>query len=218
MAHHLAELITTADDEIVTPELRLEICGLILEMWGRRRDGKPEPEQPLNTYGNVIRALDRLSNDVMFHFFGWNDDAAPKPTPEDAARFDLVRTSVELEGVMQDAIIRLLWLAVREHEDEDLPWFELTKNLAEGLEQRVYSSLSRLNRRIAHRQLLARQDQRNDLNDEPGAEGATLEDLETYDQPEPGEPDPFSDEEHANHLRKVAATLVAIADQLAPHT
>ena len=244
MAHHLAELVVAAqNDATTTVEQRQQIVEIILKVWAHRRyyPGRA----PMQEFADVFVALSRLGDDSTWKFSRlFNTDTEP-PDPSTSG-LPLVTIAAELERLVRETLIRLIWLAAQEAKEKNQEWVEAADKVASNLESEVTQALWRLRRRAAHRRLLLEEggpssaavtttEAPTEDNSADGTaegapealvEGATGNDTVVSDVEEAGdsfdedyddESDQLSSINHAKRLREMANLLNKVADALAVH-
>jgi hypothetical protein len=237
MAYHLAELVRGAQDESTTSiEQRKQIIEIILDIWSHRSH-YPRPA-PLEQFDSILAALDRLGDDSPWRFsrlFGLTTKIPELST----CGLPLVTTAAELERLVRETLLGLIWLAAQEAKDKDEEWLEVADKVATNLESDVITALERLQRRVARRHAVAAdhsvvnaivppvEDADNDGEPEPAinapAKDTTADSIIESDT-DYGGTDSFDHEDetngplsmngHVKRLREMAALLNKIADAL----
>jgi hypothetical protein len=231
MAHHLAEMITAAeDDSTVTLDQRQQVIEMILKIWSYRQHF-PEGS-PLEGYAAVFDALGRLSDDTPWRLRQLLGDDG---LDSSAKALPLVAAAVELERLTQDTVVSLICLAAEDAQESNDAWLELADKVTSNVESRVTRDLQRLRRRRgAHPPSKADQpdeeigtESATELSsssaeaiDQDGAsasEDRTCSNKARFDLPveEDNASDTTTNSYHAARLRAMADVLTRMADQLA---
>ncbi len=237
MAHHLAELVLAAqNDATTTIEQRQLIVDTILRVWAHRHHYLGQA--PLADFSSVLTALDRLGQDSPWKFsqpFG-PDIQLPDPSASD---LPLVETVTELEQLTRETLIRLIYIAARNAEENNQEWLELACKAESNLEGNTTTTLSRLYRSITRRhndERNPREDTegpvdgetgnaREDIAEDTAAHGNTEEasqgssknqlvNEDLFDDEDDYMSNPLSDITHAQRLREMANLLNRVADTL----
>lgn len=205
MAHHLAELITAAEDETTTTvEQRIQIVDTILKLWMKRRSlpGK----FPGYEFERVFAALDRLGDERPWRFARLHLDTEELPDPE-TTEPPLVATAADLERIVRETVITLMVVAHNEALQGASEWVEASSALNTDIEGELASVSSRIRCRLREYQGLPADDDFDPNDDE--LEGS----------PTPAElDDQLSDYNHSRRLRNMADLLNRVADALYPDT
>ncbi len=205
MAHHLAELVSLAGQD-ATPEQHLQIVDIILRLWSHRRY---LPIPTLKEFEPVLAALTRLGDDRPWAFsqLGFGDRLSRQ-----AVNDPLLADALDLERLTRQTILRLLLLATRRAVVGNRDVLQLAEQIEETLEVRAARSLRRL------RSLVDPQAEAKDRADATEADDdADILDWEDADD-DTLNVDQMSPQSHAEHLRTMAARLIAIADELTQPT
>lgn len=188
MSHHLAELVTAAQTD-ATLEQRVQIIDLILRIWTNRRF---LPDPPLAEYEPVLAALERLGNSQPWAFAR----IRLKSTSPRQAEVPLVATAIELERLVRETVLRLIWMAACDASERNREWLELADEVASNLETEVGTVLDRLRSATGALELTS-----SGFDDSSGAD-------------ESPERAVLSDEAHAANLRQMASSLLRASDAL----
>lgn len=196
MAHHLAELVSVARQR-ATPEQHLQIVDIILRLWSHRRY---LPIPTLKEFEPVLAALTRLGDDRPWAFsqLGFGERLSLQALDD-----HLLSDALDLERVTRQTILRLLLLATRRAVVDNNELLQLADEIEETLETRASRSLRRLRSLLDPKAEIAEIDaDADDILDWEVAD----DDSVTVEQ--------MSSQSHAEHLRDMAARLIAIADKL----
>lgn len=185
MAHHLAELIHSAEHD-ADPSQSQEIVEIILRIWSLRHH---LPRPPLEDFDPVIAALERLGDPRPWAF---SRLGLQPPKAEDGRVSALAAAALALDRTARHGVLRLLLLAAHEASVENEEWLAFAREIEPTLESDVGSALERIHAVILHAQ---------GADDVDGEDGHGAEDERTrYDA-------------HAKQLRATAALLNGIADK-----
>lgn len=205
MAHHLAELITAAEDETTTTvEQRIQIVETILKLWMNRRSlpGK----FPGYEFERIFAALDRLGDERPWGFSRLHLDTAELPDPE-TTQLPLVATAADLERMVRETVITLMIVAHNEALQSASEWVEASGAINTELEGELASASTRISTRLREYQGLHVHEDFDPSGDEPG-DSPTAAELE----------DQLSDYNHARRIRAMADLLNTVAAALYPDT
>jgi hypothetical protein len=203
MAHHLAELITAAEDETVTTvEQRLQIVDAILNLWMNRRSlpGK----FPGYEFEKIFAALDRLGDERPWRYARLHLDTEEFPDPE-TTQPSLVATAADLERIVRETVITLMVVAHNEAAESASEWVEASSAINIELEGELASVSTRIHRQLREYQGLKAEEDSDPADGEP--EGSPTP-VELDDQ--------LSDYNHARRLREMADLLEKVASALYP--
>ena len=194
MAHHLAELVSVARQR-ATPEQHLQIVDIILRLWSHRRY---LPIPTLKEFEPVLAALTRLGDDRPWAFskLGFGERLSLQALDD-----HLLPDALDLERVTRQTILRMLLLATRRAVVDNNELLQLADEIEETLETRAFRSLLGLRSLLEPKAEIAEIDA-DDILDWEVAD----DDSVTVEQ--------MSSQSHAEHLRDMAARLIAIADKL----
>lgn len=204
MAHHLAELITAAEDETTTTlEQHIQIVDTILKLWMNRRSlpGK----FPGYEFERIFAALDRLGDERPWRFARLHLDTEELPDPE-TTQLPLVATAAELERMVRETVITLMLVAHNEALQGASEWVEASSAINTEIEGELASVSNRIRRRLREYQ------------------GLPDEDFDPIDDEREGVPtqaevdDQLSDYNHSRRLREMADLLNKVAEALYPDT
>jgi hypothetical protein len=193
MAHHLAALVSAAQDE-ATVEQRLEIVDTILRIWTVHQH---LPSPPLAEFAAVIAGLERLGTTNPWAFWRLG---VPDSLHADGNGKSLVSAALELEKLTRETLLRLIWLAARDATERNQDWLRLADQIGPTIGTEVASALRMLQLDI-------------DLEATTQDESA---DLEVAADPEKS--DEVSNLRHATRLRSMATLLTGLADSLDSRT
>lgn len=144
MAHHLAELVTAAeDDSKTTVEQRTSIIETILQMWRFRRSAPGKV--PGFELDQVYNALDRLGDASPWHFAGLTGFGG---VPIEEQEAPLVVIAVGLERMARETIIALVWQACQDAIAADAPWTAVAEAVGEDLDDQILASTQTIRRRL----------------------------------------------------------------------
>lgn len=197
MAHHLAELVTAAEDETATTlDQRIQIVETVLRLWMNRRSlpGKV----PGYDLDRVFAALDRLGDERPWRYVRLPFDPDPH-----VRQLPLVAAAAELERLVRGSVITLILLAHNEARESASEWLEASNALNADIE----GELASVSRRIDRQLRLYRSATPDEDGDTADAEpDGSLRPTEEDDQ--------LSDTNHARRLREMADLLNTIAAAL----
>lgn len=209
MSHHLAELVTAAENPGTSVQQRQEIVETILKIWTHRY--YYPGAGPLSEFSGVLTALDRLGDERTWRFSRLPFDVGATGPVPDAEGATLVETAADLERLCRETLILLLWRAAHDAEEEAKDWLPVADKLASNLESDASAVLRRLRMRLERR-----------LGHADNAAGSAESDSDTdADDPDPdavedpSELDPLSSLNNSKRLRDMASLLNQIADRLA---
>ncbi|WP_300400082.1 hypothetical protein [Nocardioides sp.] len=212
VAHHLAELVSAADEEgATTIEQRIAIIDTIRRLWTSRRSF-PGPV-PAREFDNVFAALEGLGNTSRWAYSKLSEYAKKLSEPE-AKDLPLVRTAAELERLNREAVLTLLSLAFHNAEETSAGWMQALEGLEAEIADDLIDTVSVIKRRL--RIFMAAQ---SEQDDDAGPQAQEVEaDLGDPDDngPRDDHEDPASNLNHARRLREMADLLNNVADALAP--
>jgi hypothetical protein len=205
MAHHLAELITAAEDETTTTvEQRIQIVDTILKLWMNRRS--LPGRFPGYEFERIFAALDRLGDERPWKFAGLHLDTGELPDPE-TTQLPLVATAADLERMLRETVITLLVVAHNEAVQGASEWLEASSAINTEFDGELASVSTRIRRRLREYQGLPADEDFDPADAEP--EGSpTAAELD----------DQLSDYNHARRLRAMADLLSKVASALYPET
>jgi hypothetical protein len=188
MSHHLAQLISAAEADTCSPELRQEVVATILQVWAHRwyYPGR----RPLDDFRSVFAALDRLDDPSPWRFFRLFDAGTPGPDPTGTGSA-LVETAADLERVARDALLAILWLAAQDAKKHDDGWLEAADRAFLNAESEVVNRIWQIRRSRSQRRRsgrLAAQDDGHD-KDSPADALMTQTHLDSPADTTPGDPD-----------------------------
>ena len=209
MSHHLAELITVADNPGTSVQLRREIVETILRIWTHRY--YYPGFGPLAGFSGVLTALDRLGDERPWQFSRLPFDAdttGPTSSTEEAA---LVQTAAHLEQLCRETLILLLWLAAHEAETEAKDWLSVADELASNLESDATTALRQLRIRFERQFGYGNT---GEASTEADTDSGADQNPALTTEEGPTEPDPLSNLNTSKRLREMASLLNQIADSL----
>lgn len=203
MAHHLAELITAAEDEeVTTVEQRLQIVDTILKLWMNRRS--LPGLFPGYDFEKIFAALERLGDERPRRFARLPLDTE-EPTEGEATQLSLVATAADLERLVRETVITLMVVAHNEALESAAEWVGASSALNTEFEGELSSVSARIHRQLREYQGLA-------AEEDPDSAIADPEGSPTPDELD----DQLSDYNHARRLREMADLLMKIASSLYP--
>lgn len=209
MSHHLAELITAAENPGTSVEQRQEIVETILKIWTHRY--YYPGFGPLAGFSGVLTALDRLGDESPWRFSRLPFDAGttdPAPSTDGTA---LVQTAADLERLCRETLILLIWLAAHEAETEAEDWLSVADELASNLESDATAVLRQLTIRFEPQFGLA---DAGATNTEADSDSDAVQNSALTAEEDPTELDPLSNFNTSKRLREMASLLNRIADSL----
>ena len=134
MAHHLAALVSAAQDE-ATVEQRLEIVDTILRIWTVHQH---LPSPPLAEFAAVIAGLERLGTTNPWAFWRLG---VPESMDADGNGKSIVSAALELEKLTRETLLRLIWLAARDATERNQDWLRLADQIGPTIETEVTSAV-----------------------------------------------------------------------------
>lgn len=149
MSHHLAELVTAAENPGTSLQQRQEIVETILKIWTHRY--YYPGSGPLAEFSGVLTALDRLGDERPWRFSRLPFDVGTTGPVPDAEGSTLVETAADLERLCRETLILLLWRAAHDAEAEAKDWLPIADELTSNLERDASAALRRLRMRFERR-------------------------------------------------------------------
>lgn len=209
MSHHLAELVTAAENPGTSVQQRQEIVETILKIWIHRY--YYPGSGPLAGFSGVLTALDRLGDERSWRFSRLPFDVGTTGPVPDAKGVTLVETACDLERLCRETLILLLWRAAHNAETEAKDWLPVADELASNLESDTSAVLRRLRmqfeRRFGDADIAGHPETDSDSDADEDSTPSAAED-------DPAEFDPLSSLNVSRRLRDMASILNQIADRL----
>lgn len=225
MAIHLGALIQKAriEPDPESPE-HVEIVELILRIWSRRF--RMPGGGPTAAYALVLAGLERLGDETPWRFSRLSS-VIGEADVSSLSGSGLLDAAASLEQLTRRTMIRLFWLASQEANEGSKDVIALADKVKENVESHASATLDRLvisarRRRLEPRAVLdeeetvsdslAEADHLADTPDEPFEPES--EDAEASPEIEPLDESPLSLANNVAELRRMAALLTSLADDL----